>query len=168
MGARARLGKKRPWFVRWARVIGDGDVPEVEDKEEDDDDENMEDEDEEHLMGLGSSGSGGAMTKANQRAMMSVKRLMNVDGAEKQLQHLRKDSEVVRRVGSWVEYKDPTTGMQFFFQQRSGRTLFETPGEVRTSEQKALGWALLETVSERRQIDKNDWYELCDVEGTGA
>ena len=147
---------------------GGGDVPEVEDKEEDDDDENMEDEDEEHLMGLGSGGSGGAMTKANQRAMMSVKRLMNVDGAEKQLQHLRKDSEVVRRVGSWVEYKDPTTGMQYFFQQRSGRTLFETPGEVRTSEQKALGWALLETVSERRQIDKNDWYELCDVEGTGA
>ena len=37
-----------------------------------------------------------------------------------------------------------------------------------TSQQKkAIGWALLETISERRQIDKNDWYELCDVEGTG-
>jgi hypothetical protein len=56
--------------------------------------------------------------------------------AEKQWQELRRHCTVVRRVGSWVEYNDENTGMSFFFQQRSGRTVFETPSEVRTSEQK--------------------------------
>ena len=66
------------------------------------------------------------MTKANQRAMVSVKRLMEADGAEKQWQELRRHCTVVRRVGSWVEYNDKLTGMSFFFQQRSGRTVFGT------------------------------------------
>ena len=141
-------------------------VPEIDD-DGGDSDNDQDDSDEEHLMGIGSGGSSGAMSKANQRAMMCVKKLMNLDGAEKAFQELRRHCTVLRRIGSWVEYLDPISGMQYYFQQRSGRTVFDTPAEVRTSEQKAIGWALLETISERRQIDKNDWYELCDINGTG-
>ena len=134
---------------------------------EDDDDSEQGEASDEELMGLGGDSNTGVMTKANQRAMMSVKRMIQLDGAEKQWQELRRQCTVVRRIGSWVEYNHEETGMSFYFQQRSGRTCFETPAEVRTSEQKAIGWAMLETVSERKQIDKNDWYELQDVDGTG-
>ncbi len=141
------------------------------DEGDDGDDDDMDDSDEEQLMGLGGGGAGGAatggtMTKANKRAMMAVKRVLT-EGGEKVWQEFRSRCEVVRRILSWVEYRDAETHVQFFFQQRSGKTLFETPGEVRASEQSQIGWAELERVSERRQIDKNGWWQLCDVDGTG-
>ena len=146
---------------------------EAEDPEMSESGGEMKDSDEEQLMGLGndSAGSGGdtngSMTKANQRAMMAIKKLLTDGDGEKAWQELRSQCTVVRRILSWVEYNHPETGLSFYFQQRSGRTLFETPGEIRTAEQSAIGWAELEKVSERRSIDKNGWWEFCDVVGTG-
>jgi hypothetical protein len=146
------------------------------DKDMSDSGDDMKDSDEEQLMGLGSGsadsgagggGGGGIMTKTNQRAMMAIKKLLTDGDGEKAWQELRSHCTVVRRILSWVEYGHPETGLSFYFQQRSGRTSFETPGEVRTSEQQAIGWAELEKVSERRAIDKNGWWQFCDVDGTG-